>query len=186
MLHRWYCRSGGWGKLLEERIIPWTLEGVELGEEALEIGPGPGLTTDVLRTLTPKLTSIEIDHSLAEGLKARLEETGVTVVEGDATAMPFPDASFSGAACFTMLHHVPTPELQDRLLSETHRVLRPGGVFAGTDSLTSWRWRLYHLFDTCVPVDPDRMGERLERAGFRQVAVDSNPWAFRFQGRKKG
>jgi len=83
-----------------------------------------------------------------------------------------------------MLHHVPSPELQDRLFSETRRVLRPGAVFAGTDSLTSWRWRLYHLFDTCVAVDPATLAERLERAGFVEAEVESNPWAFRFRARR--
>jgi SAM-dependent methyltransferase len=184
LLHRWYCRSGGWGRLIERRIIPWTLDGVDLGSDALEIGPGPGLTTDVLRTMAARLTCIEIDRRLAASLTKRMEGSNVTVVEGDATAMPFPDGSFSGAVSLTMLHHVPTPELQDRLLSEIRRVLRPGGWFAGTDSRTSLRWRLYHLFDTCVAVDPDTFARRLADAGFADVAVDSNPWAFRFRARK--
>ena len=34
---------------------------------------------------------------------------------GDATKLSFPDGRFSGAVCFSMLHHVPSPELQDRL-----------------------------------------------------------------------
>jgi ubiquinone/menaquinone biosynthesis C-methylase UbiE len=184
LIHRWYCRSRSWGKLVEERIIPWTLEELDLGNDALEIGPGPGLTTDVLRSQVQKLTCIEIDERLAESLKHRLEGSNVTVVQGDATQMPFPDESFTGAASFTMLHHVPSAELQDRLLAETFRVLKPGGVFAGTDSRTSLRWRLYHLFDTCVPADPDTFGERLQQAGFVDATVDANPWAFRFRARK--
>ena len=196
LLHRWSCRSAGWGRLLEERIIPWTLDGVDLGDDALEVGPGPGLTTNVLRTQVTRLTCVEIDSRLAESLKKRMDGTnpstepggalraGVTVVEGDATSMPFPDASFTGAACFTMLHHVPSQELQDRLLAETFRVLRAGAAFAGTDSRTSLRWRLYHLFDTCVPVDPDTFAARLEHAGFVDAMVDANPWAFRFRARK--
>ncbi len=184
LLHRWACRSAGWGKLLEDRIIPWTLEGVDLGDDALEIGPGPGLTTDVLRTRVPRLTCIEIDRRLAASLTKRTAGSNVTVVEGDATKMTFPDGSFSGAISLTMLHHVPSPALQDRLLAETYRVLRPGGWFAGTDSRTSLRWRLYHLFDTCVPVDPSTFASRLERAGFVEATVDSNPWAFRFRARK--
>ncbi|MBI2912839.1 MAG: class I SAM-dependent methyltransferase [Chloroflexi bacterium] len=184
LLHRWACRSAGWGRLVERQIMPWTLEGVELGDDALEIGPGPGLTTNILRARLPKLTCIEIDAGLAASLKKRMGGTNVTVVEGDATRMSFPDASFTGAACFTMLHHVPSAELQDRLLAETYRVLKPGGWFAGTDSRTSLRWRLYHLFDTCVPVDPDTFGARLEKAGFVETTVDANPWAFRFRARK--
>jgi ubiquinone/menaquinone biosynthesis C-methylase UbiE len=184
LLHRWSCRSAGWGKLVEGRIIPWTLDDVDLGDDVLEIGPGPGLTTNVLRTKLPRLTCIEIDPRLAESLKKRMDGTTVTVVEGDATQMSFPEGAFSGAVCFTMLHHVPSPELQDRLLAETFRVLQAGASFAGTDSRTSLRWRLYHLFDTCVPVDPDTFAARLESAGFVDATVDSNPWAFRFRGRK--
>ena len=184
LLHRWACRSTGWGRLLESRIIPWTLEGVELGEDALEIGPGPGLTTNVLRRQLPRLTCIEIDRRLADSLQKRMAGTSVTVVQGDATQMSFPDASFTGAVCFTMLHHVPSPERQDRLLAETCRVLKPGAWFAGTDSRSSLRWRLYHVFDTCVPVDPATFAERLGRAGFVDATVDSNPWAFRFRAQK--
>ncbi len=196
LLHRWYCRSNGWGKLVEGRIIPRTLDGVELGDDALEIGPGPGLTTNVLRTRVAMLTCIEIDRRLADSLRKRLAGTnpstapggalraGVTVVHGDATRMSFPDGGFTAAVCLTMLHHVPSRELQDRLLAETYRVLKPGAWFAGTDSRTSLRWRLYHLFDTCVPVDPLTFGSRLEKAGFVDATVDSNPWAFRFRARK--
>lgn len=184
LIHRWYCRSDGWGKVVEARIIPWTLENVPLGDDALEVGPGPGLTTNVLRSMTRKLTCVEIDSTLAASLKRRMEGTNVTVVQGDATQMSFQDASFSGAACFTMLHHVPSIELQDRLLAETCRVLKPGAWFAGTDSRTSLRWRLYHIFDTCVAVDPATIGQRLEKAGFADVSVDQNPWAFRFRARK--
>lgn len=134
--------------------------------------------------MAPQLTCIEIDSGLAASLKRRLDGSNVTVVEGDATRMPFPDAAFSAAVSLTMLHHVPSRELQDRLLSETLRVLLPGGWFTGTDSRASLRWRLYHLFDTCVPVDPDTFSLRLAEAGFRDVNVESNPWAFRFRARK--
>lgn len=184
LIHRWYCRSDGWGKLVEARIIPWTLEDIDLGDDALEIGPGPGLTTNILRKTVPNLTCVEVDDKLARSLGKRMNGTNVKVVHGDATHMTFPDASFTGAACLTMLHHVPSSELQDRLLAETQRVLQPGAWFAGTDSRTSFRWRLYHLFDTCVPVDPATFGARLEKAGFADVSVDANPWAFRFRARK--
>ena len=138
--HRWYCGSARWRKALEKGVLPWALEGVDLGDDALEIGPGPGLTTDMLRTKVGKLTCLEIDPKLAAKLEARMGGTNVTVVEGDATSMPCEDAQFSGAVCLTMLHHVPTSEGQNQLFSEVHRVLQPGGTFAGIDSTPSWRW----------------------------------------------
>jgi ubiquinone/menaquinone biosynthesis C-methylase UbiE len=43
-----------------------------------------------------------------------MENTGVEVVEADATAMPFPDGSFSAVLSFTLLHHVSSVTLQER------------------------------------------------------------------------
>lgn len=162
--------------------MPWVLRDADLGAHALEIGPGPGLTTDVVRTRVGALTALEIDPALAAALRARTAGTNVTVVDGDATAMPFADASFTGAISCTMLHHVPTPGLQDRLLAEVRRVLSPGAPFVGSDSTTSLVFRLAHVFDTMVLVDPDAFAIRLERAGFSGVSVKKAKGAFRFQG----
>ena len=54
--HRWYCRTGHWRHAIQDQILPWVLRDVDLGDHALEVGPGPGLTTDVLATRVPKLT----------------------------------------------------------------------------------------------------------------------------------
>jgi SAM-dependent methyltransferase len=107
----------------------------------------------------------------------------VTVIRGDATAMPFVDARFSGAVSFTMLHHLPSPDLQDKLLREVRRVLRPGGVFAGVDSRQSLSMRLLHIHDTLVPVNPNTFSARLEAAGFQDVFIETDNRAFRFHAR---
>ncbi|MGA7169056.1 MAG: methyltransferase domain-containing protein, partial [Candidatus Sulfotelmatobacter sp.] len=60
----------------------------------------------------PRLTALEIDATLAGSLNSRLKGSSVQVIEGDATKMPFGDAEFSGAVSFTMLHHLPSRELQ--------------------------------------------------------------------------
>ncbi|MER3419912.1 MAG: SAM-dependent methyltransferase [Chloroflexota bacterium] len=112
-----------------------------------------------------------MDPGLAAAARRRLASTNAIVVAGDATAMPFPDASFSAVLCFTMLHHVPSPALQDRLLAEAHRVLEPGGWFAGSDSLPTPVWNLMHLLDARTPVDPATFGHRLMAAGFGEVRV---------------
>ena len=183
-IHRRLCRSGLWRKMLEERIVPWVLEGVELGPDLLEVGPGPGLTTDLLRRQAARMTAIEIDLTLAETLGARLRGSNVIVVGGDATAMPFEDARFTGAVSFTMLHHVPSRALQDKLVGEVGRVLKPGAMFAGTDSRQSLIMRLLHIHDTLVPVDPASFAARLEAAGFEDVFIETNAQAFRFRARR--
>jgi ubiquinone/menaquinone biosynthesis C-methylase UbiE len=182
-LHNWFCRSAGWKKTLEWRV-PWVLSSAELGPHVLEAGPGPGLTTDYLRSAVPRLTAIEADQELARSLRARLRGTNVEVVNGDATTMPFPDGEFSGCAAFTMLHHVPSSALQDKLLREVWRVLKPGGAFVGCDSLQSAFMRMLHLGDTFVPIRPDTFCARLEDAGFKVIELEKGPSAFRFYALK--
>lgn len=181
LLHRFACRSKPWRWIVERRLLPWALEGLEIGDHVLELGPGPGLTTDLLRRRTTHLTAVESDPRLASSLQERLEGTNVEVVRADATAMPFPDGSFSAVLSFTMLHHVPSAPLQDRLLAEAWRVLRPGGVFAGTDSTSSPLLWLVHLGDTMVLVDPSTFGRRLKAAGFGEVTVERGLGEFRFR-----
>jgi SAM-dependent methyltransferase len=184
LIHRWLCRSAGWQKVLDERILPWALAGVDLGDEVLEVGPGPGLTTDILRARVARLTAIEIDERLAARLQQRLHGTNVAVVRGDATRMPFPAARFSAAVSFTMLHHLSSAALLDELLREVARVLRPGGIFAGVDSRQSWSMKLIHIADTLVPVDPESFPARLRAAGFDDPKVDTNEHAFCFRARR--
>jgi SAM-dependent methyltransferase len=177
--HRWLCRSDGWRATVQKRI-PWVIGGIDLGPNPLEIGPGPGLTTDLLRHVAPQLTAIEIDATAARQLRSRLTGSNVAVVHGDATSMPFSDGEFSAALTFTMLHHVPSAGLQDRLLREVRRVLRPGGVFVGSDSIQSLTMRLIHIGDVLVPVDPETFGVRLETAGLQVLNIERSSDAFRF------
>jgi len=182
-LHHWLCDSARWRETIEQRV-PWALAGVELGQNVLELGPGPGLATDLLRPTLRRLTAIEVDPKLAQSLSSRLRDSNVAVVTGDATAMPLSDAQFSGVVSFTMLHHVPSSELQDRLFREVWRVLEPGGVFVASDSVQSFLMRLIHMGDTLVPVDPDTVSARLEAAGFEVLKVEKNSRAFRFHARR--
>lgn len=183
LLHRWYCGSGHWRHTVGERLMPWVLGSTPLGDDVLEIGPGPGVTTDALEERRPRLTCVEIDPELAAALARRKRGTQVEVVEGDATRLPFEDDRFSAAVSCTMLHHVPSPELQDRVFAELARVLAPGGWLVGSDSVTSPLFRVVHWGDTLVPVDPERLPDRLLRAGFADVEVQRAQRAFRFRAR---
>lgn len=182
--HLQRCSSAEWAEAVQKWIIPWVLDGIDLGNDVLEVGPGPGLTTDVLRTLVPRLTAVEVHPDLASSLALRLAGTNVEVLCADATQTALASNRFSGAVCLTMLHHVPSVERQDELLAEIHRVLRPGGVLAGEDSLDSPELRALHHDDTYVPVDPDHFAARLAAAGFVEIEVGTNEYAVRFHGLK--
>ncbi len=93
------------------------------------------------------------------------------MVCGDATALEYPDASYDTVATCTMLHHVPTRVGQDRVLAEAFRVLRPGGVFLGSDSLASDAVHHFHEGDTYNPVEPAAFLTRLQMAGFGAITL---------------
>jgi len=176
--HLELCASEGWRDALRDLIIPYALADARLGDDVLEVGPGPGLTTDLLRAELAHLTAVELDAGLAAALTARMAGTNVDVVRADATALPFDDGRFTGAVSFTMLHHVPTAAGQDRLFAEVARVLCPGAVFVASDSVASEELEALHDDDVYNPVDPGTVGARLTAAGFGTVEVRSNAFGW--------
>jgi SAM-dependent methyltransferase len=184
--HLRLCASPEWAVFVEQELLPWALGELDLGADVLEVGAGPGLTTDVLRRRATRLTAVEVNEALAASLAARLVGTNVDVVHADGTALPFEGERFDTATCFTMLHHVPSVEAQDRLLAEVRRVLRPGGLLVGTDSTASRGLADLHEGDTYVPIDPTTLASRLAAAGFSRVVVEEGDSRLRFVGRRDG
>jgi ubiquinone/menaquinone biosynthesis C-methylase UbiE len=181
-VHNLLCSSGWWARSVENELLPWGLKDVELGDDVLEIGPGFGATTRVLANRLPRLSVLELDPGYCERLRTELPNGTVTVTQGDATALPYPDRRFSAVLCFTMLHHIPTAAQQDQAFAEIARVLRPGGTFAGTDSIgTGWLFKAIHIGDTLNLVDPNGLPARLERAGLEVREVKRGSRSFRWR-----
>lgn len=182
--HLRYLASDEWAQRLERELLPWIAGFGDLGADVLEVGPGPGLTTDILRTRAARVTAIELDAHLAAGLGARLAGTNVDVVHGDAAATGLASDRFTSVACFSMLHHVPTVDEQDALLVELCRVLRPGGGLVGVDAVDQPLLREHHHDDVYNPIPLDDLPARLAGAGFTDVVVEPGEWEVRFQARK--
>ena len=184
--HLEFLASPDWAEMLRNDLLPWIEEAADLGDDVLEIGPGPGLTTDLLRERTAKVTAIELDDDLAAALAERLAGTNVEVVHADATQSGLPERRFSAATCFSMLHHMPSPESQDSLFAEVCRLLQPGSIFIGIDSVDHEIIREFHVDDIFTPVDPETLPMRLEAAGFTDAHADVAPDGFqvRFQATK--
>jgi SAM-dependent methyltransferase len=182
--HLQFLASPEWARMLETDLLPWIEAAGHLGDDALEIGPGPGLTTDLLRSRVGRLTAIEVDPALAEPLRARLAGTNVDVICADATEVGLDADRYSAATCFSMLHHMPSAEHQDRLFDALHRTLRPGAMFIGVDALDLDVLRAGHVDDTFVPVDPQTLPARLAAAGFGGTTIDVGDYQFRFVSRK--
>lgn len=160
-----------WAAYLHQDILPVVTQGIDLGDELLEVGPGPGAATEWLRHRVRRLVAVELEAEAASALKQRFAGTNVEVVAGDATALPYPDGSFDTVGMFTMLHHVPTRQLQDALLAGALRLLRPGGYLIGSDSLASDSLHHFHEGDTYNPVDAAGFLPRLQTLGFGEVMI---------------
>jgi SAM-dependent methyltransferase len=184
--HLQFLASPDWARLLETELLPWIEAAGDLGDDVLEIGPGPGLTTDLLRRRVRQVTAVEVDPALGEALQDRLEGSNVEVMVANATEARLPLGRFSAAACFSVLHHMPSAEHQDRLFAELARVLRPRGIFVGQDSLDLEMIRAGHAGDTFVPVDPETLAGRLSAVGFGPTTIDVAGFHFRFISRMPG
>jgi ubiquinone/menaquinone biosynthesis C-methylase UbiE len=108
------------------RILIHVLE-VRESELLLDLGTGTAL---LLRELAgsphrPR-TAVGIDRSAEMLARAPALPEGWGLIEADATALPFEDASFDViTACYLL--HLLDPEMRRRLLAEAARVLVPGG-----------------------------------------------------------
>ena len=178
---KWYCGSALWRYLTRRELLPWMLQGSELGEHVLELGAGAGPATAELACRALRITSLEYDHSSALKLRSRANPSNISVIQGDAAALPFSSGTFSAAIAILMLHHLKSPELQDRAFSEIYRVLRPGGVFLAFDIPNGWLHRVAHIRSTFVPLDPATTIQRVMVAGLAQVTLDSRGGGFRIR-----
>ncbi len=177
----WFCASSFWRRMTRKQVIPWLLSGTELGEHVLELGAGPGAATEELRKHAGRVTSLEYSHAFAAGIARRAQSANGAVLQGDASALPFPEKIFSAAIAVLMLHHLKSQQLQERAFAEIFRVLRPGGVFLAVEIQDRWLQRVGHIRSTFVPVAPATVPERLAATGFSSVSIDFLRGAYRLR-----
>jgi SAM-dependent methyltransferase len=169
--HQKLCPSPEWAAHIQDEILPALTSDVSLGADMLEIGPGPGAATEWLRHRVRRLTALELDPDAAQLLATRFAGTNVEVRTGDATVLVDGAESFDSVGSFTMLHHVPTAALQNKILAQAFRVLRPGGVLICSDSLASNDLHHFHAGDTYNPVEPSSILGRLQAVGFDKITI---------------
>lgn len=175
------CGSSFWRYFTQQQLLPWVLEGSNLGEHVLELGAGPGAATEELKRRAARVTSLEYNHAFTVRLAARVCGTNISVIQGDAAALPFPPNTFSSAIAILMLHHLPSSELQNCAFAEIFRVLRPGGVFLAFDIQDGWLHRVAHIRSTFAPVAPATAPARLIAAGFSDVTIALRRGGFRIR-----
>jgi SAM-dependent methyltransferase len=118
---------GRWSR----RLAPLFIEhaGAAAGERLLEVGCGTGSLTFTLARTVPfrELTAIDYADVYVAAARARNRDPRLRIEQGDAAALPFPDAHFDRALSLLVLHFVADPA---GAVAEMRRVTRPGGVVA--------------------------------------------------------
>ena len=126
---RWYARTRGsapqiaeWGRLARELT-----EGLPDGAEVLEVAPGPGyFAIELARLGRFSVFGLDISHTFVGIATENARRAGVhpTFRHGDASRMPFPDATFDLVVCQAAFKNFSRPK---SAVNEMYRVLRPGG-----------------------------------------------------------
>ncbi|WP_327699615.1 methyltransferase domain-containing protein [Streptomyces sp. NBC_00459] len=147
----------------QSALDPWP------GEQVIDVGSGTGSQTLALAAAvgpTGDTVGIEANPALREVAERRAAAAGSTArfLDGDALALPLPDATVDVVWCERVLQHLSEP---DRAVGEIARVLCPGGRVVLIDS--DWATALLH------PGDPDAVAALL--AG--TLAAAANPYSGR-------
>jgi len=115
-----YGRDGAFVHELAEGVLEWLA--AQPGERILDIGCGDGQLTQRIAASGASVVGVDSSPAMVKAARAR----GIKVDQGPAEKLPYPDHIFEAVFSNAALHWV---RGQDEMLSQVHRVLRPGGRF---------------------------------------------------------
>jgi demethylmenaquinone methyltransferase/2-methoxy-6-polyprenyl-1,4-benzoquinol methylase len=145
-----------WSRLLslgqDPRWRQFLVSRVECGPDGsvLDVATGTGaVAIELVRQKGCRVVGIDQSPEMLAGAQARVEAAGlsdrITLVEGGAEQLPFPDGAFDALTFTYLLRYVEDP---GATLAELARVVRPGGIVAALEfglPRGVWRplWELY-------------------------------------------
>ena len=210
-IESWERVASGWerrrsflweaSRSLSERLVD--LLDPQPGDTVLELAAGPGDTGFLAAERigsTGRLISSDIAPAMVAAAERRASELGLSNVEfltQDAQALELGDASVDGVLCRWGYMLVPEPSVA---LSETARVLRPGGrvalaVWASADD-NPWASAVGRVLvargvtgrpepDAPGPfrlADPERVRDLVQNAGLEVLTQEDVPLTWRYRG----
>jgi demethylmenaquinone methyltransferase / 2-methoxy-6-polyprenyl-1,4-benzoquinol methylase len=145
-----------WSRLLslgqDPRWRSFLVSRVDCGPEGsvLDVATGTAaVAIELVRQHGCRVVGLDQSTEMLAGAQARVEAAGVsdriTLVEGGAEQLPFPDGAFDALTFTYLIRYVQDP---GATLAELARVVKPGGVMAGLEFGVPrgvWRplWELY-------------------------------------------
>lgn len=137
-----------------------TRTGLEPGRTALDLCCGTGMiTADLAKRVgsTGRITGMDLSGEMLTVARKRLMKLGlsgrVNLIQGNVARLPFPEKTFDCVTIGYGLRNVPDPE---QVITESHRVLKPGGVIVAIESakpiLPLFRTAYYAYLKYWVPL----------------------------------
>jgi ubiquinone/menaquinone biosynthesis C-methylase UbiE len=123
----WYTKNTGRDLRRFNKVAQAVANRAAPGSRVLEIAPGPGfLAIEIAKSGRYSVTGLDISESFVRIGLENAKKAGVAVEfrHGNASEMPFPEASFDFVVCTAAFKNFSDPI---GALNEIHRVLKPGG-----------------------------------------------------------
>jgi len=147
---------------------------IDATKRVLDVGSGVGGASRCLaREFGCRVTGIDLTDEYCRAAAMLSDRTGLAALveyrQGDATNLPFPDASFDVVWTEHVAMNIPD---KPRLYREMHRVLKPGGtlaiydVLAGPSGPVVFPVPWARTAESSFLATPEQLRELLERAGF--------------------
>ena len=188
ILDRQYRRPRGIvGRLIGHRMARqhqpenvWTVSllSIQPTDRVLEVGFGPGVAIELVAALAThgSVTGVDFSPAMMTIAKRRNAQTikagRVELAYGEATKLPFADASFDKALSIHTLYFWSDPR---QPLMELQRVLKPGGILALT-FLSREHWPRGETAETISGVyTGQEVVQLMLEAGFAQGQVELGP-----------